>query len=161
MDGNVIASISDGLLEIRRKAIYHLSLENTAVCLEGIWNPKAVVIGAFLRDAFPEKIDLRDYASQPPRAKRPPPWHIGMTSRFREAISKINRNLQPRILEALNDITKNPTTIRGDVIKPLTGGLQGCWRYRLGDDQLIYFPKQSSGDITLLAFASHASIQGD
>jgi mRNA-degrading endonuclease RelE of RelBE toxin-antitoxin system len=161
MDGNVSTCISDGFLEIRRKAIYYLSLENTAACLESIWNPKAVIIGAFLRDAFPEKIDLRDYASQPPRAKRPPPWHIGMTSHFREAISKIDRKLQPRILEALDDITKNPTTIRGDVIKPLTGGLQGCWHYRLGDDRLVYFTNQSSGDITLLAFASDASIQGD
>ena len=86
-----MSCISDGFLEIRRKAIFHLSLENTAAWLESIWNPKAVVIGAFLRDAFAEKIDLRDYASQAPRAKRPPPWHIGMTSHFREAISKIDR----------------------------------------------------------------------
>ena len=160
MNGNVLTCISDGLLEIRRKAIYHLSLENTAARLECMWNPKAIVIGAFLRDAFPEKIELRDYPSQPPLAKRPPPWHIGMTSHFREVISKIDPKLQPRILEALDDITADPTTIRGDVIKPLTGGLQGCWAYRLGDDRLVYFPKQSSGDITLLAFAC-ASIQGD
>jgi len=84
-----------------------------------------------------------------------------MSSNFTKAISKIDRKLQGRILEALTNTTDNPTTIRGDTVKPLTGELQGCWRYRLGDYRLVYSPDQSSGDITLLAFASRGSIYGD
>jgi mRNA-degrading endonuclease RelE of RelBE toxin-antitoxin system len=93
--------------------------------------------------------------------KRPPPWYVGWSSGVSKSISKIDRKLQGQILEALNDITRNPLTIRGDTVKPLTGELRGCWRYRIGAYRLVYRPDQSSGDVTLLAFASRGSVYDD
>jgi len=159
-DDNLISFVSEGLTEVRNNAIYHQNLEGMFARLGGIWNPKPDV--ANLRRAFESPAAyFEPVTPKPPPPKRPPPWYIGMSSNFTNAISKIDRKLQGRILGALTDITENPTTIRGDTVKPLTGELQGCWRYRLGDYRLVYSPDQSSGDITLLAFASRGSIYGD
>jgi addiction module RelE/StbE family toxin len=84
-----------------------------------------------------------------------------MTSGFSKDINKIDRKLQGRILEALNEITQNPVSLRGDTVKPLSGELEGCWRYRIGDYRLIYSPDKSTGDITLLAFESRGSVYSD
>jgi hypothetical protein len=40
-----------------------------------------------------------------------------MTSGFSKDINKIDRKLQGRILEALNEITQNPVSLRGDTVK--------------------------------------------
>lgn len=157
MDKNLLTLISNGVQEIRSKAVYHLRLQTAVACLEGIWNSEPALTGAFVR-----KTALRAYTEQPHPPQRPPPWYIGMTSNFRKAIGEIDCKLHDRILEALNDITESPTTIRGDNVKPVMGALLGCWRYRLtDDDQLIYFPDQSSGNITLMALASRSSIHDD
>ena len=80
-----------------------------------------------------------------------------MAKTFRDAIRSIDRKLQGRILEALNEITESPMTLTGDTIKPLKGGLSGCWRYRIGDYRLIYSPDPTTGNITLLSFGSRGS----
>jgi len=151
MENNLLTLVSDGFREIRSKAVSHLRIRDAVVFLESMWNDKAAVPGPFLREA------LGPGASKAYFKKRPPPWFIGMTSEFRKAISKVDRKCQRRIVEALSDITENPTKLSGRTVQPLTGTLQGCWSFRLDDAQLIYFADQSSGDITLLAFASIGS----
>ena len=84
-----------------------------------------------------------------------------MTPKFTKAVSKVDRKLQGRILEALTTITEAPTTTHGDTIKPLSGGFQGCWRYRIGDFRLIYSPNQTSGNIMILDFANRGAVYGD
>jgi mRNA-degrading endonuclease RelE of RelBE toxin-antitoxin system len=165
-DNNLLSVISEGLAEMRNDDVYHQTLKSALARLDDIWNPLLKPKPSLL--AMPSVVPSRAAESpadsfgyevpKPPRPKRPPPWYIGMSSSFTKAISKIDRKLQGRILEALTDITENPTTVRGDTVKPLSGELQGCWRYRLGDYRLVYSPDQSSGDITLLAFASRGSI---
>jgi mRNA-degrading endonuclease RelE of RelBE toxin-antitoxin system len=86
--------------------------------------------------------------------RRPPPWYIGMTKSFSSAISKIDRKLQGRILEAITELAQDPMQLRGDTIKPLTGNFKNRWRYRIGDFRLVYEPDKGSGDVTLLAFAA-------
>jgi mRNA-degrading endonuclease RelE of RelBE toxin-antitoxin system len=172
MNENLLTLISDGLAEVRSNAVYHQELERAVARIDDIWHPKpkaeesrrAEIGLRSIHDEEDRGLDSRTgraraEAAAPP--KRPPPWYIGMSSNFSKAISKIDRKLQGRILEALAHITESPTTIRGDTVKPLTGELKGCWRYRLGDYRLIYSPDQSSGDITLLAFASRGSIFDD
>ena len=167
MKENLLSLISEGLAEVLSNAVYHRKLESALSVLDDIWNPKPEVCYSTAPPYFERGIlkapskSVPLPAAPPPPPKRPPPWYIGMSSNFSKAISKIDRKLQGRILEALTDITENPTTIRGDTVKPLSGELQGCWRYRLGDYRLIYSPDQSSGDITLLAFASRGSIYDD
>ena len=96
-------------------------------------------------------------AKQVVATKRPPPWCVGLSKNFSKAIVGIDRKLQGRILEALNDISSDPLTPRGDTVKPLQGDLRGCWRYRIGSYRLIYSADLSTGDITLLAFAARGS----
>jgi len=80
-----------------------------------------------------------------------------MADSFKKAIRSIDRKIQGRILEALSYIADSPITTIGDTIKPLTGDLKGCWRYRIGDFRLVYRPDPSTGDITLLSFDSRGS----
>jgi CheY-like chemotaxis protein len=153
MDENLLALVSDGFREIRSKTVCHVKLRDAVAAMESLWNPQPAAFGSYLREAYSEEA-LRLTASKEPFAKRPPPWYVGMTSGFRKAISKIDRKLQGRMIEALKSIAENPTKLRGDTVQPMTGTLQGCWCCRLGPAQFIYFADQSSGDITLLAFAS-------
>ena len=87
-----------------------------------------------------------------------PEWYIGMTDEFSKNIRNIDRKIQGRILEAINDIIKDPTSLRGDTVKPLTGNLNGFWRYRIGDFRLVYQPNKQSRLILLHTFASRGDI---
>lgn len=130
------------------------------------YSPLDFLIRFQLADLWLERAAVREEPNKgsvlPPISKsfvtkRPPPWFVGMSSDFVKHISHIDRKLQGRILEALTDLTKSPVEIRGDTVKPLTGDLKGCWRYRIGDHRLIYSPNSNTGDITLLAFAARGA----
>src|SRR5579862_1075283 len=71
----------------------------------------------------------------------------------RRSITAIDRKLQGRILEAINDISEDPVTPRGDTVKPLTGEKQRFWRYRIGDFRLVYLADRENHQITLCTFA--------
>lgn len=151
-------------------------LKKTLAALEELWNPKPApsFIAPAAAAPLPRPGDHRFSSHEQgksrwrdlspissPEPKRPPPWHIGMTPKFTKAVSKVDRKLQGRILEALTTITEAPTTTHGDTIKPLSGGFQGCWRYRIGDFRLIYSPNQTSGNIMILDFANRGAVYGD
>lgn len=85
-------------------------------------------------------------------------WLIAMSREFMKAIQSIDRKLQGRILEALAEISENPTVMKGDTIKPLTRELSGLWRYRLGDYRLIYQPLPGRNEILLVNFAARGSV---
>lgn len=99
--------------------------------------------------------------ANPREVRRPPPWFLGMSREFVKAIAGLDRKLQGRILEAIADISEDPTTPRGDTKKALRADFDGCWRFRIGDFRLIYSADQSSGNITLVAFAGRGSIYED
>jgi mRNA-degrading endonuclease RelE of RelBE toxin-antitoxin system len=152
----LVDRVSAGRAEAISGHVSYRTASGLAQDLEGLWNPDIAPSPSVAPLAHP---DFRRYA--PPSPKRPPPWFIGMTSGFSKDINKIDRKLQGRILEALNEITQNPVSLRGDTVKPLSGELEGCWRYRIGDYRLIYSPDKSTGDITLLAFESRGSVYSD
>ncbi len=83
-----------------------------------------------------------------------PEWYVGMTSDFTKAVSKIDRKLQGRILDAIAQITSAPVTPVGNTVKPLADDMKGMWRYRIGDYRLIYRPDETSKHILLLTFAA-------
>ena len=153
MDKNLLALVSDSFREVRSKAVGHLKLRDALASLESIGSPEPAALGSPLREAYSLAVALALDAPPSQSVKRPPPWHIGTTSVFRKALSAIDRNLHGRILEGVKDIAESPTRLRGERVRPLTGALQGCWCYRLGEAELIYFADYSSGDITLLAYA--------
>jgi mRNA-degrading endonuclease RelE of RelBE toxin-antitoxin system len=88
----------------------------------------------------------------------PPRWFIGLTRDFMKQVDSIDRKFQGRVLQALGEITDAPTAVRGDTVKPLTkeDRFKGCWRYRLGDFRIIYYPNSSDRKITLIAFDARA-----
>lgn len=45
-------------------------------------------------------------------------WSLGMTKDFRKAIREIDRKLQGRILEAINDITEIPSAPTATRLNP-------------------------------------------
>ena len=159
-----LTSVAAGLDEARNGIVQYASSSYLASELEDIWNPQPLVEEEDKRysisaaPALEGEVLLRK--PQRVRAalpKRPPPWFVGMSSAFSKEIVNIDRKLQGRILEALVEITENPTEMRGDTVKSLVGDLKGCWRYRVGDYRIIYSPDRNTGDITLLAFDARGS----
>jgi len=102
------------------------------------------------------------YSKRTPVNKPKPPveknWGFKITKDFMNSIKKVDKNLQGRILEAITKITLSPKTIMGDTIKPLTGDLEGYWRYRIGDYRLIYKPVEKWSEILLVSFSSRGSV---
>jgi mRNA interferase RelE/StbE len=147
----LLSEVSVGLAEVQAGAVYHCQFAQVIADLRKIWNPVC-------REVLKSKAEA---AKMRPPTKRPPPWYLGWSSSFRKAVDKIDRTIQGRILEALSDIVENPLVVRGDRIKPLTGELKGCWRYRIGDFRLVYAADQSSGNITLLRFEARGSVYDD
>ena len=86
-----------------------------------------------------------------------PDWYVGMSNEFIKAIEGIDRKLQGRILEAISLISREPTTSKGDTVKPLTSDLKGLWRYRIGDFRLVYYPDIANKRVVLVTFASRGS----
>ena len=85
-------------------------------------------------------------------------WQFGMTNDFKEDITRIDRKIQGKILEAITNLTRRPLQIVGDTIKPLTGKYNGLWRYRIGDYRLIYRPLENKQKIDLLSFKARGSV---
>jgi mRNA interferase RelE/StbE len=104
------------------------------------------------QDAIPEIL--------PPTEQTQPAedWRFGFANSFRKAVDSIDRKLQGRILQALADIAVSPVTNRGDTIKPLSGDMNGYWRYRIGDFRLVYYPDEATHTVTLCDFASRGSV---
>jgi mRNA interferase RelE/StbE len=88
----------------------------------------------------------------------PPDWFVGFSDEFLRCIAKVDKTKRARVLEAIGKISQQPTTPHGDTVKPLTGDLAGFWRYRVGDDRLIYKPDAGSKQIVLISFGSRGDI---
>jgi mRNA-degrading endonuclease RelE of RelBE toxin-antitoxin system len=165
---NALRAIRDALAEAKAHDIEYFPLRFTEVILESSWEPPDEIEEGdlFLRSLSTHP---REWVAEPALKKsaapallkRPPPWYLGLSKSFKEAVAGIDRKLQGRILEAISDIVSDPMTPRGDTIKPLRADLDGCWRYRIGDYRLVYSPDASTGDITLLTFAARGSIYDD
>ena len=91
-------------------------------------------------------------------SRAPPDWYIGLSNEFLKCIAKADGKLRGRILDALGKISTSPVSVVGDTLKPLTGDLAGLWRYRIGDDRLVYLPDNTSRRITLLYFGPRGSV---
>ena len=80
-------------------------------------------------------------------------WLFAMTSEFRKTIITMDKNRAGRVLTAIaREICQSPTSPRGDIVKKLTGDLDGYWRYRFGDYRLIYLPDPATRTVYLVYF---------
>ncbi len=124
--------------------------------LEEIWSPAEEVFTLYQEPLFEpsEDDDVRFSVSPSP----PLEWTIAFTFSFKKAISKVDKNLQGRVLAALTELSENPLTPHGDTRKPLTGDLQGLWRHRVGDYRLVYEADAKKRQVVLLMFAARGGI---
>jgi len=63
---------------------------------------------------------------------------IEFTPDFYKSTEAHDKSTKAGIYEAIYNLSKNPTVIIGDTIKPLTGYKKNLWRYRLNKFRLIY-----------------------
>ncbi|MCZ8092978.1 MAG: type II toxin-antitoxin system RelE/ParE family toxin [Acidovorax sp.] len=87
-----------------------------------------------------------------------PDWYVGFSIEFVKSIARVDKNKRARLLEAIRRIAEAPITPHGDTLKPLTGDLSGLWRYRMGDDRLVYKPDSQSKKIVLVSFGARGGI---
>ncbi len=91
-------------------------------------------------------------------SRREPDWFVGFSTEFLKCISKIDKTQKACLLEAIGKIAEAPITPRGDTVKPLTGDHSGLWRFRIGEDRLIYMPSADSKRVVLISFAARGGI---
>ncbi len=170
MSPEIVDQVKTGLGELTRGGILHVNLSTASAFIlqEAEQPPARVAEDTVLYSPLRRETKVAAPRSFLPPisrvlapARRPPPWHVGMSSDFTAAVSAIDRKLQGRILEALTRLISNPLESKGDTVTPLTGELKGCWRYRIGDFRLIYSADKTSGDITLLAFSPRGAAYSD
>jgi len=90
----------------------------------------------------------------------PPPWRVGFTAQFRKDVSELDRKLQGRILESLQEISAYafPFKTKGDTFKPLKGNLKGYWRFRIGDFRLVINPILADAEIDVITFSARGGV---
>lgn len=90
----------------------------------------------------------------------PPPWRLAFTNQFCKDVTQLDRKLQGHILEALRKLSELawPFKPQGDTFKPLSGGLKGQWRYRIGDYRLVVKPIVEESELDLVTFAARGSV---
>ena len=91
-------------------------------------------------------------------SRRPPDWYVGFSHEFLKCIAKADGKLRGRILDAIGRLSEAPMEVVGDTVKPLTENLSGLWRYRIGDDRLVYFPDHEEKKITLIFFGARGDV---
>jgi mRNA-degrading endonuclease RelE of RelBE toxin-antitoxin system len=84
-------------------------------------------------------------------------WLISWTEEFQKSLLDIDRKLQGRVLVALGELSREPIKPQGNTIKPLSSGLKGLWRYRIGGFRLIYFPDSDNKQVVVLSFSNRGN----
>lgn len=81
-------------------------------------------------------------------------WFVQFEAGFRKVCAALDKNMRARLYDAIAEISESPMVPRGDTVKPLSSGLKGAWRYRIGDYRLIYVPEDPPGVVHLVSFGA-------
>jgi mRNA-degrading endonuclease RelE of RelBE toxin-antitoxin system len=87
------------------------------------------------------------------------PWSMAMTEEFSAASRDVGLALRRAILEAIAHISLMPTLPMGTTVKPLTGMLNGLWRYRLGNTRLVYRPNSAEKRLVLVTLVPRGGVR--
>ena len=159
-----INAINNGISDLKSNSVSRFSWESDIVrFLKELWNPELKIQRE--KEEAERKAKEEEWAKAHPgdrgirfsKGRRIPQWYIGLTGEFNKAISKIDKKLQGRILEAITDIVNDPLSQIGNTLKPLRGNKKGLWRYRIGNYRLIYQPDQISKHVLLLTVLPRGS----
>lgn len=166
-----VASIESGLKEFQSQKITFHSVNRVKGILKRVWDyglddiwvrielepptgPVKYSIKYKLREA--PTLDSSQHVVKQRTKQETGSWFLGMSKEFLNAIEKLDRNIQGRILQAIGYIVGDPLTLKGDTVKPLKGP-EGLWRYRIGDYRLVYHPDINNRRVVLIAFAARGS----
>lgn len=84
-------------------------------------------------------------------------WFITHKPAYDSDFVELPKNLQRQATKAHAELEQNPTTPRGDTIKPLKNW-DNLWRYRLGDYRLIYSAAPERKVVQLLAIGPRHNV---
>ncbi|MDB4353739.1 type II toxin-antitoxin system RelE/ParE family toxin [Akkermansiaceae bacterium] len=85
-------------------------------------------------------------------------WSVVMTKVFKKSLARIDGKVKGRLATALSEIGKDPITVRGNTIKPLTRNRKHCWRYRIGDYRLVYLADVDLRRVVLLQISPRGEV---
>lgn len=142
-----IASIEAGLEAVSQGLVAFSAPERAIEVLRQTWDTACEL-----------EVSVRETASMYPTTA--PGWYVGWSPEFLKRTQNIDRKLQGRIYQAIAHISREPTTLQGNTVKPLTSGMKGLWRYRIGDFRLVYHPNSETRHITLITFAGRGDVYG-
>jgi superfamily I DNA/RNA helicase/mRNA-degrading endonuclease RelE of RelBE toxin-antitoxin system len=84
-------------------------------------------------------------------------WFITHKPAYDAAFVELPKSLQKQATQAHARLAQDPTTLRGNTIKPLKSW-ENLWRYRLGDHRLIYSALPENQVVQLLAIGPRKSV---
>lgn len=84
-------------------------------------------------------------------------WKFSPTRKYIKATQSLVKSILNQINDAITEIANDPMTPRGDTIKPLKMG-KGFYRYRIGDNRLVYYVDRLNTNISLYDFGSRGGI---
>lgn len=84
-------------------------------------------------------------------------WQITQKPAYLADFINLNKNLQQAVINALEELTQDPLTPRGKVIKKMKG-YSNVYRYRLGDFRLLYAAAPEARMIQLLAIGPRSNV---
>ena len=86
------------------------------------------------------------------------PWGFDMGSRFYGDVKRRGRKDFRTIVGAVVEICQSPLSRRNPRTKPLEGHGGRLWRYRVGDDRLVYEPDGARRVVRLLRFGPRGDV---
>ena len=86
------------------------------------------------------------------------PWAFDMGSRFYGDVKAPNRRDFRAIVRAVVEICQAPLSRRNPRVKRLEGHGGLLWRYRVGEDRLVYEPVEARRVVRLLRFGSRGKV---
>ena len=84
-------------------------------------------------------------------------WFITHKPAYDADFVELPKSLQKQATQAHAELEQDPTTPRGNTIKPLKGW-ENLWRYRLGDHRLIYSAAPENQVVQLLAIGPRRDV---
>ncbi|GAB4273675.1 MAG: 3'-5' exonuclease [Candidatus Promineifilaceae bacterium] len=84
-------------------------------------------------------------------------WQITQKPAYVADFVDLNKDLQQRVVAALQELAQDPITPRGDTIKKMAG-YTNVYRYRLGDFRLLYAAAPEARMIQLLAIGPRGNV---
>lgn len=128
----------------------HASAEPPSGCPREVWQPDQAE--EILRGALPGRP-----GSQPGPDENTASWSFDMGSRFYSDVKSRGRRDFGTIVKAIVEICQSPLS-QNRRVRPLEGHGGRLWRYRAGEDRLVFEPDRGRRVVRLLRFGPRGDV---